>query len=174
MPAERFAHVETWVFDLDNTLYPPEIALFDQINVRKTEYVMRIAGVDREEADRLRHAYWREHGTTLAGLMLHHGIDPGLEAERAFPARVDKSGKTGLDVRAVFIANTLNLNRQGIGLLRRGRAGAGAAQGAHTNDRHRQKRGERQNGQREPVDFRTTCGRHGAYSTRDDFTGIRT
>jgi putative hydrolase of the HAD superfamily len=77
MPAERFAHVETWVFDLDNTLYPPEIALFDQINVRMTEYVMRVAGVDREEADRLRHAYWREHGTTLAGLMLHHGIDPG-------------------------------------------------------------------------------------------------
>ena len=77
MPAEQFAHVETWVFDLDNTLYPPEIALFDQINVRMTEYVMRIAGVDREEADRLRHAYWREHGTTLAGLMLHHGIDPG-------------------------------------------------------------------------------------------------
>jgi putative hydrolase of the HAD superfamily len=76
MPAEHFAHVETWVFDLDNTLYPPEIALFSQINARMTAYVMRVAGVDREEADRLRHAYWREHGTTLAGLMLHHGVDP--------------------------------------------------------------------------------------------------
>jgi len=76
MPAEHFAHVETWVFDLDNTLYPPETALFAQINVRRTDYVMRVTGVDRTEADRLRHLYWREHGTTLAGLMHHHDIDP--------------------------------------------------------------------------------------------------
>jgi putative hydrolase of the HAD superfamily len=72
-----FSHVETWVFDLDNTLYPPEMALFDQINVRMTDWVMRVAGVDRAEADALRHRYWRDHGTTLAGLMRHHGIDPG-------------------------------------------------------------------------------------------------
>jgi putative hydrolase of the HAD superfamily len=76
MPAERFAHVETWVFDLDNTLYPPETALFPQINVRMTDYVMRVTGADRAEADRLRHHYWKEHGTTLAGLMHHHGVDP--------------------------------------------------------------------------------------------------
>jgi putative hydrolase of the HAD superfamily len=76
MPAEHFAHVETWVFDLDNTLYPPETALFPQINVRMTDYVMRVTGADRAEADRLRHLYWREHGTTLAGLMHHHGVDP--------------------------------------------------------------------------------------------------
>jgi putative hydrolase of the HAD superfamily len=76
MAAEHFTHVETWVFDLDNTLYPPETALFDQINVRMTDYVMRVAGVDAGEADRLRHSWWRDHGTTLAGLMLHHGIDP--------------------------------------------------------------------------------------------------
>ena len=75
--APAFAHVETWVFDLDNTLYPPEMALFDQINVRMTDWVMRVAGVDRAEADTLRHRYWRDHGTTLAGLMRHHGIDPG-------------------------------------------------------------------------------------------------
>jgi hypothetical protein len=76
MPAEHFAHVETWVFDLDNTLYPPETALFPQINVRMTDYVMRVTGADRAEADRLRHHYWKEHGTTLAGLMHHHGVDP--------------------------------------------------------------------------------------------------
>jgi putative hydrolase of the HAD superfamily len=76
MPAEHFTHVETWVFDLDNTLYPPETRLFDQINVRMTDYVMRVAGVEAAEADRLRHDWWREHGTTLAGLMLHHGVDP--------------------------------------------------------------------------------------------------
>lgn len=76
MPADQFAHVETWVFDLDNTLYPPEVALFSQINVRMTDYVMRVTGADAEEADRLRYTYWKEHGTTLAGLMHHHGIDP--------------------------------------------------------------------------------------------------
>jgi putative hydrolase of the HAD superfamily len=76
MPAERFAHVETWVFDLDNTLYPPAMALFDQVNARITACVMRVVGVGRDEADRLRHGWWREHGTTLAGLMAHHGIDP--------------------------------------------------------------------------------------------------
>lgn len=77
MPRDAFAHVTTWVFDLDNTLYPPEMALFDQINVRMTAYVMQALGVTRPEADHLRHAYWRDHGTTLAGLMDIHGVDPG-------------------------------------------------------------------------------------------------
>ena len=77
MTRDAFAHVETWVFDLDNTLYPPETRLFDQINVRMTDWVMRILGVDRAAADHLRHRYWRDHGTTLAGLMRHHDIDPG-------------------------------------------------------------------------------------------------
>jgi putative hydrolase of the HAD superfamily len=76
MPADCFSHVDTWVFDLDNTLYPAEMALFPQVNARMTAYVMEALGIDHAEADRLRHAYWREHGTTLAGLMIHHGIDP--------------------------------------------------------------------------------------------------
>lgn len=75
MAKHRFSHVETWVFDLDNTLYPPETALFDQINIRMTDWVMQVAGVERAAAEALRHSYWREHGTTLAGLMRHHSID---------------------------------------------------------------------------------------------------
>jgi putative hydrolase of the HAD superfamily len=77
MTRTAFSHVETWVFDLDNTLYPPETALFGQINIRMTDWVMRVLGLEREAADRLRHRYWRDHGTTLAGLMRHHGVDPG-------------------------------------------------------------------------------------------------
>jgi putative hydrolase of the HAD superfamily len=77
MPREQFRHVETWVFDLDNTLYPPDMRLFDQINHRMTEWVMRVLGLERAAADRLRHQYWRDHGTTLAGLMRHHDVDPG-------------------------------------------------------------------------------------------------
>jgi len=77
MPKNQFSHVTTWVFDLDNTLYPPSVRLFDQIEVRMTDWVMRSLGVGRAEADRLRAHYWSVHGTTLAGLMREHGIDPG-------------------------------------------------------------------------------------------------
>ncbi|NYS25061.1 pyrimidine 5'-nucleotidase [Rhodobacteraceae bacterium 2376] len=81
MPAERFSHVCHWVFDLDNTLYPPEIRLFDQIQVRMTDFVMDTLGVDHDTACRLRQQYWMEHGTTLAGLMRVHGMDPGRYLE---------------------------------------------------------------------------------------------
>jgi len=77
MVQARFRHVTHWVFDLDNTLYPPEARLFDQIEVRMTDWVMRVAGVTRDEADRLRKTYWAQYGTTLAGLMEEHGVDPG-------------------------------------------------------------------------------------------------
>jgi putative hydrolase of the HAD superfamily len=77
MPKPHFAHVETWIFDLDNTLYPPEARLFDQIEVRMTDWVMQALGVERAEANRLRQHYWKSYGTTLAGLMREHGIDPG-------------------------------------------------------------------------------------------------
>ena len=71
-----FSHVNTWIFDLDNTLYPPEAALFAQIEKRMTAHVTRVLGVEAAEADRLRMHYWRDYGTTLAGLMAEHDIDP--------------------------------------------------------------------------------------------------
>ena len=76
MPKDAFSHVRTWVFDLDNTLYPPEVRLFDQIEVRMTAWVEDALGVDRDEANRLRKHYWQQYGTTLAGLMREHDIDP--------------------------------------------------------------------------------------------------
>ncbi len=76
MPAEKFRHIETWVFDLDNTLYPPQMRLFDQIEARMTGYVMQTLGVNQPEANRLRKEYWAKYGTTLAGLMAVHDIDP--------------------------------------------------------------------------------------------------
>ena len=77
MPQQDFASVCTWVFDLDNTLYPPHMRLFDQIEVRMTDWVMRALQVDRARADHLRAHYWQTYGTTLAGLMTEHGVDPG-------------------------------------------------------------------------------------------------
>lgn len=76
MVAHRFQHVSTWVFDLDNTLYPPSARLFELIEVRMVAWVMQTTGTDRTEADRLRRHYWRTYGTTLAGLMAEHGVDP--------------------------------------------------------------------------------------------------
>ncbi|MDM7932398.1 pyrimidine 5'-nucleotidase [Tabrizicola sp.] len=77
MPEQDFAQVTTWVFDLDNTLYPPHMRLFDQIEVKMTDWVMTALNVDRARADHLRAHYWQTYGTTLAGLMTEHGVDPG-------------------------------------------------------------------------------------------------
>ena len=74
--ADRFSHVRTWVFDLDNTLYPPSARLFDLIDRRMTAFIVTALRVDATTADRLRADYWRRYGTTLAGLMAEHGVDP--------------------------------------------------------------------------------------------------
>jgi len=76
MPKHLLQTIDTWVFDLDNTLYPPHMRLFDQIETRMTAWVMTSLGVSEAEADRLRSTYWRAHGTTLAGLMRVHNVDP--------------------------------------------------------------------------------------------------
>ncbi|MEX0349996.1 MAG: pyrimidine 5'-nucleotidase [Paracoccaceae bacterium] len=76
MVRRSFSHVTHWVFDLDNTLYPPHMKLFDQIEVLMTQYVMDALSVSQAEADRLRTHYWHTYGTTLAGLMREHDLDP--------------------------------------------------------------------------------------------------
>jgi len=77
MLSKSFSHVRFWVFDLDNTLYPPAARLFDQIEVKMTEWVMQALGLGHDEANHLRDHYWKTHGTTLAGLMREHGLEPG-------------------------------------------------------------------------------------------------
>lgn len=76
MPRDAFSHVTYWVFDLDNTLYPPSAGLFAQIEPRMSRFVAETLGVSAAEADRLRDQYWAQYGTTLAGLMQEHGVDP--------------------------------------------------------------------------------------------------
>ncbi|PWR03534.1 pyrimidine 5'-nucleotidase [Meridianimarinicoccus roseus] len=73
---QRLSHRRVWVFDLDNTLYPPDSELFDQISDRMSQYIMRTLKLDATAADALRHDYWRRYGTTLAGLMEVHDVDP--------------------------------------------------------------------------------------------------
>lgn len=69
-------HITDWVFDLDNTLYPRTCDLFAQIDVLITDYMMKITGMERDPARRLQKDYYRDHGTTLSGLMIHYDIDP--------------------------------------------------------------------------------------------------
>ena len=70
------AHIDAWVFDLDNTLYPASCDLFGLIDRRMTAYVARLTGLAPAEAYRLQKRFYLEHGTTLSGLMQHHGVDP--------------------------------------------------------------------------------------------------
>lgn len=69
-------HVERWVFDLDNTLYPPECEFMVLVEGRINAFVVRESGLSPDEAMALQKRYLHEHGTTLAGLMAHHNVDP--------------------------------------------------------------------------------------------------
>ncbi len=71
-----FTHVTDWVFDLDNTLYPRECNLFAQIDLLISTYMVDVTGLPYPDARALQKAYYRDHGTTLHGLMLHHQVDP--------------------------------------------------------------------------------------------------
>jgi putative hydrolase of the HAD superfamily len=71
-----FAHVETWIFDLDNTLYPHHLNLWQQVDVRIRDFIVNFLKVTHEEAFRLQKDYYRRYGTTMRGLMEEHGLEP--------------------------------------------------------------------------------------------------
>jgi putative hydrolase of the HAD superfamily len=71
-----FGHVETWVFDLDNTLYPHHLNLWQQVDERIRDYIVGFLKVTREEAFRLQKDYYRRFGTSMRGLMTLHGMQP--------------------------------------------------------------------------------------------------
>ena len=71
-----FSHVDTWVFDLDNTLYPASCRLFDQIDVKMGNFVAKLLNVEYAEAKLRQKAMFYKYGTTLRGLMTEHGVAP--------------------------------------------------------------------------------------------------
>lgn len=78
-PAEKVAdlrHVRSWVFDLDNTLYPSESQFLKQVEQRINHYVVRTSGLPAAEALSVQKRYLHDYGTSLAGLMRHYQIDP--------------------------------------------------------------------------------------------------
>jgi putative hydrolase of the HAD superfamily len=71
-----FAAVDSWIFDLDNTLYPRHVNIYAQVDRRIHDYVQRLLGLASEDAQRLQKDYYRRYGTTLRGLIIEHGIAP--------------------------------------------------------------------------------------------------
>jgi putative hydrolase of the HAD superfamily len=71
-----FRHIETWVFDLDNTLYPHHLNLWQQVDERIRDYIVKLLKITRDEAFRLQKDYYRRYGTTLRGLMEEHDLQP--------------------------------------------------------------------------------------------------
>jgi len=72
----EFAHIDTWIFDLDNTLYPAHSNLFAKIDKRMGEFISNFLSVDLAEAKALQKKYFHEHGTTMRGLMQNHDMKP--------------------------------------------------------------------------------------------------
>jgi putative hydrolase of the HAD superfamily len=70
------ASIDCWIFDLDNSLYPASANLFELIDVRMGEYIAQLLGCAMAEARAVQKGFFRDHGTTLAGLMKEHGVEP--------------------------------------------------------------------------------------------------
>src|SRR5215470_5463403 len=71
-----FGHVETWVFDLDNTLYPHHLNLWQQVDERIRDYIARFLDLTHEQAFQLQKDYYKRYGTSMRGLMTEHGMQP--------------------------------------------------------------------------------------------------
>lgn len=69
-------HIDCWIFDLDNSLYQASTDLFALIDVRMGQFIQRLLGCGHDEARRVQKRHFHDHGTTLAGLMAGHGVDP--------------------------------------------------------------------------------------------------
>lgn len=90
---------KTWIFDLDNTLYPASYDLFGQIDSRMRAYIAAYLDLPLDDAYRLQKQYFHEYGTSLSGLMQRHAMDP-----RPFLAHVHDIDVTVLPVDAALDA----------------------------------------------------------------------
>ena len=75
-PARDFRHIETWVFDLDNTLYPHHLNLWQQVDERIRDYIAGFLEIPHEQAFRVQKDYYKRYGTSMRGLMTEHGMKP--------------------------------------------------------------------------------------------------
>jgi len=68
--------ISTWIFDLDNTLYSADSGIFQQVHTLMSKFVSAHLNIDIKKAKELQRKYYRQHGTTLRGLMDNHNVDP--------------------------------------------------------------------------------------------------
>lgn len=109
----NLARAQTWVFDLDNTLYSGVHGLFEQIDARMRGYLAKFLDVDEDEAHRVQKGYFRQYGTTLRGMMINHQMDPKPYLDHvhdidisAIPPAPDLNAALGrLDGRKVIFTN---------------------------------------------------------------------
>jgi len=71
-----FGHIETWVFDLDNTLYPHHLNIWRQVDERIRSFVVEFLNIPQDEAFRLQKDYYKRYGSTMRGLIAEHGLNP--------------------------------------------------------------------------------------------------
>ena len=110
----KFDHIDHWIFDLDNVLYPVECNLFSQIDVKMGEYIAQDLGIDLVEARKVQKGYFHDHGTTLAGLMHNHDTDPqhfldfvhDIDMSCLSPAPLLREAITGLPGEKLVFTNS--------------------------------------------------------------------
>jgi putative hydrolase of the HAD superfamily len=91
----RLAHIRDWIFDLDNCLYPASTGLFSLIDERMGAYIQRLLDCGPAEARRVQKGHFHAHGTTLAGLMKEHDVDPHQFLEEVHAIPLDRVGRNG-------------------------------------------------------------------------------
>ena len=91
--------INTWIFDLDNTLYSAESGIFQQVHKLMGKFIKNYLNIETKKANELQRKYYKEHGTTLRGMMDNHGVDPDY-----FLSEVHK-----LDYSIVGSNNKLNM-----------------------------------------------------------------
>ena len=89
----RFAHVRDWIFDLDNCLYPASTGLFALIDQRMNAYIRRLLACDHIETRKVQKQHFHAHGTTLAGLMAEHDVDPNHFLDDVHAIPLDRVGR---------------------------------------------------------------------------------
>ena len=99
--APPFADIADWIFDLDNCLYPAATGLFPLIDQRMGAYIARLLDIDEGEAKRIQKAHFHAHGTTLAGLMKEHDVDPHHFLDDVHDIALDRVGRDERLVRGL-------------------------------------------------------------------------
>ena len=110
---DGFSHIDTWVFDLDNTLYDAEQYVFPEMGRRMTGFVAELLDLTEDVADKVRKDYFHKYGTTLRGLMTEHGVAPDIflqdvhdfDIAGIMPCAVTREGLSRLQGRKFIFTN---------------------------------------------------------------------